>query len=252
MAAKQAFPWEKGNEFLLACGDVHEPYQFCVMVLERFHSLIEFDEGVFLMLDGNRKIQRKYFSNISRHWSSLYLEYFAHSATHGFNLDQDISESRGTPFVQVINWGDYDWIHDDFMNLYIRARGLYRSLTFTLFDLNGAPSAAFSLDRMEDRPFTDYDIKVASTMVQHLNNFYKNLLVLPSNQGRVWDDVVGADDLTPREREVADLLCQGVKPQSIARELHISLGTANKHIAHIYRKFGVASRQELLVRLLGK
>jgi len=38
----------------------------------------------------------------------------------------------------------------------------------------------------------------------------------------------------------------------IARELHISTGTVNKHIAHIYRKFGVDNKQELLVKLLGK
>ena len=34
--------------------------------------------------------------------------------------------------------------------------------------------------------------------------------------------------------------------------LHISLGTANKHIAHIYRKLGVDNKQELLVKLLGR
>jgi plasmid segregation protein ParM len=39
---------------------------------------------------------------------------------------------------------------------------------------------------------------------------------------------------------------------AIARELHISLGTANKHIVHIYRKLGVDNKQELLVKLLGK
>ncbi|MBR1828537.1 MAG: hypothetical protein IJ781_03365 [Atopobiaceae bacterium] len=251
MATKRSFPWEKGNEFLLACGDVHEPYQFCVMVLERFHTLVEFDEGVFLMLDGNRNIEHKYFSNISKHWSSLYLEYFAHASSSDFDLDKDVSEQRGVAYVKVIDWGSYDWINDDFMNLYIRARGLCHSLTFVLFDLNGAPAAVFSLDRMEEKPYTDFDVRVARAMVAHLCNFYKNLLVRPADQARVWDDVRGAADLTPREKEVADLLCQGVKPVNIARELHISIGTANKHIAHIYRKFGVGSRQELLVRMLG-
>jgi len=252
MTQKLAFPWEKGNEFLLACGDVHEPYEFCVMVLERFHTLVDFDEGVFLMLDGNRNIERKYFSNISKHWSSLYLEYFARDSSNGFELSQDVSEQRGMTYVKVIDWGAYDWINDDFMNLYIRARGLCHSLTFVLFDLNGAPAAVFSLDRMREHPYTDRDVTITRTMVAHLNNFYKNLLVRPSDVAPEWEDVRGADDLTPREREVADLLCKGVKPNNIARELHISVGTANKHIAHIYRKFGVSSRQELLVRMLRK
>ena len=252
MAVQYSMPWEKGNEFLLACGNVHEPYEFCVMVLERFHTLLRYDEGVFFMLDGNRNIERKYFSNISKHWSSLYLEYFVHSSPADFELNRDFSEVRGSTYVQPIEWGKYDWLNDDFMNLYIRARGLCHSLAFVLFDLNGAPAACFSLDRMEDIPFSEFEVRVARTMVAHLGNFYKNLLVRPSDQAFTWDDVRGADELTTREREVADLLCKGVKPNNIARELHISIGTTNKHIAHIYRKFGVGSRQELLVRLLGK
>ena len=68
----------------------------------------------------------------------------------------------------------------------------------------------------------------------------------------MWDGIAGIEDLTEREREVLDLLCQGIKPTFIARELHISTGTVNKHIAHIYRKLGVDSKQELLVKLLGK
>lgn len=71
-------------------------------------------------------------------------------------------------------------------------------------------------------------------------------------QVRIWDGIAGSEDLTNREREVLDLLCQGIKPVCIAKELNISVGTANKHIAHIYRKLGVHSRQELLVKLLGK
>ena len=64
--------------------------------------------------------------------------------------------------------------------------------------------------------------------------------------------MLGGDELTHREREVLDLICQGVKPAYIARELRISIGTTNKHISHIYKKLGVDSRQELLVKLLGK
>ena len=57
--------------------------------------------------------------------------------------------------------------------------------------------------------------------------------------------------LTRREQEVAQLLCEGVSPENIGKNLCISLSTTNKHIAHIYRKTKVSSRQELLVTLLG-
>jgi LuxR family transcriptional regulator, maltose regulon positive regulatory protein len=51
-------------------------------------------------------------------------------------------------------------------------------------------------------------------------------------------------DLTPREREVHDLLAQGLTNDEIARLLFISLSTTKVHVKHIYEKLGVRSRLE--------
>ena len=121
-----------------------------------------------------------------------------------------------------------------------------------LFDLKGSPATAIALDRLVDGKFSKGEYETAQLLLAHLSNLYKNLFVRPSAQVRIWDGVAGIDKLTPREQEVLDLLCQGTKPVYIARELNISLGTTNKHIAHIYDKLDVNSKQELLVKLLGK
>jgi DNA-binding CsgD family transcriptional regulator len=52
--------------------------------------------------------------------------------------------------------------------------------------------------------------------------------------------------LTPRERQVLYLLTQGRNYKAIAEKLGISQNTVKFHISHIYDKFGVYSRQELL------
>ena len=52
--------------------------------------------------------------------------------------------------------------------------------------------------------------------------------------------------LTPREQEVFVLLAQGRSSTFISKELFISTNTVRKHIAHVYEKLGVHSRQELL------
>jgi DNA-binding NarL/FixJ family response regulator len=52
--------------------------------------------------------------------------------------------------------------------------------------------------------------------------------------------------LSPREREVLELLGQGRDLPHIQKELHISRGTAKTHAQHIYTKIGVHTRQELL------
>ena len=253
MKSQTALPWEKISDCLLACGEVRQPYRFCVKVLEEMHSLVHFDGGVVLMLDGNRNIVRSYFSKIPKKMSSLYLEYFSHdSGVVPFSLDEDVRESRGESTVTLINWKDFSETTDTFFAEYIKPLGLKQTLSFWLCDLHGNPATAFSLDRTSGKAYTTTELRTVEVMSKHLNNLYKNLFVRPEGQVRIWDGLRGADALSPREKEVLELLCEGVKPSNISRILCISLGTTNKHISHIYQKLGVGSRQELLVRMLGK
>jgi LuxR family maltose regulon positive regulatory protein len=48
--------------------------------------------------------------------------------------------------------------------------------------------------------------------------------------------------LSKREREVLQLLAQGLSNQQIAQELVITLDTVKRHIRHIFSKFGVCNR----------
>ena len=52
--------------------------------------------------------------------------------------------------------------------------------------------------------------------------------------------------LTPRERQVLLLLTQGRNYKSIAEKLGITTNTVKFHVGHIYDKFGLYNRQELL------
>jgi DNA-binding NarL/FixJ family response regulator len=51
--------------------------------------------------------------------------------------------------------------------------------------------------------------------------------------------------LSPREREVYDLLCQGLSNIEIGRRLFISQATAKVHVRHVYDKLGIRSRTAL-------
>ncbi|WP_081457700.1 response regulator transcription factor [Alkalihalophilus pseudofirmus] len=57
--------------------------------------------------------------------------------------------------------------------------------------------------------------------------------------------------LTEREREIVDLLVQGLRNNEIAKQLYISENTVKKHLQNLYRKFDTSSRTELLFRLRG-
>lgn len=53
--------------------------------------------------------------------------------------------------------------------------------------------------------------------------------------------------LSPREREVLDLLVDGLAISQIARRLYISESTAKTHVANIYEKLGAGNRAQAVM-----
>jgi DNA-binding CsgD family transcriptional regulator len=55
----------------------------------------------------------------------------------------------------------------------------------------------------------------------------------------------GADTLSPREIEVADLVAEGLSNPAIARRLYVSRTTVASHVGHILVKLGFSSRAQI-------
>lgn len=53
--------------------------------------------------------------------------------------------------------------------------------------------------------------------------------------------------LTPRERQILDLIAQGWSNKLIARELDLAVGTIKVHVKHILKKLGLKTRVEAAV-----
>jgi DNA-binding NarL/FixJ family response regulator len=63
-----------------------------------------------------------------------------------------------------------------------------------------------------------------------------------------------APRLTPREKQIVEQICEGLKNKEIAQALSITAGTVKVHLMHIFEKTGVKDRFELAVqgrKLLG-
>jgi DNA-binding NarL/FixJ family response regulator len=58
------------------------------------------------------------------------------------------------------------------------------------------------------------------------------------------------EGLTPREREVAELIARGYSNQQIAEALVLTRGTVANHVAHILDKVGAANRTQIAARVL--
>jgi DNA-binding NarL/FixJ family response regulator len=65
---------------------------------------------------------------------------------------------------------------------------------------------------------------------------------------RQWTHRAGAPRLTPREREIIELVLQGLKNREIAERLSITPGTVKVHLMHVFEKANVRDRYELAVR----
>jgi two-component system, NarL family, nitrate/nitrite response regulator NarL len=66
-------------------------------------------------------------------------------------------------------------------------------------------------------------------------------------RGPLDPEVRKIEALTPREREVIDLICQGITNKSISETLHISEATVSHHLTSIYRKLEVDNRTSLVI-----
>ena len=66
--------------------------------------------------------------------------------------------------------------------------------------------------------------------------------------------IVSDDDrhllLSPREREVYELICGGLTNKQIAKALYIEESTARVHTHHVFDKLGVRSRKALAIQAL--
>ena len=73
-------------------------------------------------------------------------------------------------------------------------------------------------------------------------------VVLFNNQQ--WAYLQRRFQITPRELEIAKLVCQGYSNEEIADSLNIKDGTVKTHVRHIYRKTWVQNKMLMLLRFI--
>jgi DNA-binding NarL/FixJ family response regulator len=61
------------------------------------------------------------------------------------------------------------------------------------------------------------------------------------------EDELRIASLTPREREVIELICEGLRNKELADRLRISLATVSHHLTSIFRKLEVSDRTSLVI-----
>ncbi|ONI77156.1 hypothetical protein ALI144C_34280 [Actinosynnema sp. ALI-1.44] len=76
------------------------------------------------------------------------------------------------------------------------------------------------------------------------------LIIRPASGARLVSSLSWWYGITPRERQVLDLVCEGGSAKRIARVLELSTHTVNEYLQSIYRKTRSSGRDELVALLL--
>jgi DNA-binding NarL/FixJ family response regulator len=63
-------------------------------------------------------------------------------------------------------------------------------------------------------------------------------------------ETLGIRNLTRRETQLVDLVCQARLNKEIAYELHLSEGTVKEYLFRLFKKVGVRNRTELAIMAL--
>ena len=74
-----------------------------------------------------------------------------------------------------------------------------------------------------------------------------NVVLLNSRQ---WGYLQRRYKITPRELEIAKLVCRGLSNEQIAGHLKIRIGTVKVHMRNIYRKTWVENKILMLLRFI--
>jgi len=94
------------------------------------------------------------------------------------------------------------------------------------------------------------DPELAARLLRRLADEEKERVEAPRSARGRRERLPHVEPLTPREKEVLELMKLGHTNRQIARELVISTGTAKNHVEHIIQKLMVSDRTQAVVKAL--
>lgn len=117
--------------------------------------------------------------------------------------------------------------------------------------IQGQPCILGVFQDITDRKRSEIELMAAIEAVMKDTSWFSQTVIEKLAQIRKPQGTQAADaqlaDLTPREREILGLMCQGLSDPEIAQTLHVSRHTVRNHVAALYSKLQVHRRGAAIV-----
>lgn len=137
---------------------------------------------------------------------------------------------------------------------WMQPMGVYYSMGCTVMGKDHLVGSVTLFRSREHGDFTEQEQAMLEVLNRHLSAHLT--LLWPGGPAPAGGAGVGRlaerCRLSPRESEIAALICAGSTNQAVGRALFISENTVKKHLLSIYRKLGISSRTQLLRMAYGQ
>ncbi len=91
------------------------------------------------------------------------------------------------------------------------------------------------------------NLKKATIQIDNLNKQPPQLIIFDKNQ---WSYLQKCYNLTPRERQIMELMFQGYKDEDTAMNMKIKVGTLKTHLRNVCRKVRARNRMMVLLKFI--
>jgi DNA-binding CsgD family transcriptional regulator len=222
------------------------PRDFQQESLKLVNSLLQLRSSAFFLVGPNMRHRGLVTHNLARKDDKLYQSRYMHMDP----LNPALHEAGSETVIHMDSLMSPQRIEQlSYYQDFLRPMG-YRYVADMFFRSGGKIIAVITLLRaITQGPFSRDELTLLRKLQPFLE-FTLNSVYLPERIAQR-KSIAERYRLTPRELDVLELVLSGAGNKAIAEQLLLGLPTVKSHLQHVFRKTSVATRTELVTRIMG-
>lgn len=242
--------WNTINNILLELYMIDDVQVLFQKIMKIIRMLIPYSQGFSALVgkDQKLKLDSIYCINMDKNTKNSYIEKY---------YDEDYLKYLFEFAEDTVVYRDTDILEDNVRKETIFYKKFLKPLDIPygcgiLMIKNGTVIGIINLFRKEVlKDFSDKDIYILNILKKHLLNIVSKILESQQHKTveQYYIEARQEYELTNREQEILELLCNGYSNSEICEQLTISVSTVKKHIYNIYEKTSVNSRTQLINKI---